>query len=380
MHKDRRLQQVVVSYDPSRPTPIASLIPYARGPIQRFSRFPVLAFDCFKSNVYRVQALKRLAYVHIPRFPSYIRLLEEIEGATQLKEEQRSEAPSVLNMSISHGPRPFSEWEPMNLATRAAAASGLRVVFAVGNDGPGEGTLSPWSVAPWVIGVGAACKDGKKLWESSSVGVLGDELYHPTVVAHGIEVPTLAAFASDLEKKHGADVVWIALGMQPTPGDEVSHVTGTSFAAAQVTRISGYVDRFLEHLQSLLEELVLRDPHGHLNPYSRLLKELHSRGVPYELNQRPAAVKKTLETMAAPMEGYGLHQIGHGFVDDQMAARYLKSFAAHDFVRLFCEEGPERDMNEWLSYNSAPLVESQVIDQIIKSVREESRSYNIAVI
>ncbi len=78
--------------------------------------------------------------------------------------------------------------EPIHLATRAAADRALIVVFAAGNYGPAENTLNPWSVAPWVLSVGAASEDGERLADFSSRGVPSDPLCRPTVVAHGIDL------------------------------------------------------------------------------------------------------------------------------------------------------------------------------------------------
>src|SRR5207247_7984512 len=103
---------------------------------------------------------------------------------------------------------------------------GITVVFAAGNDGPGQNTLNPYSVAPWVIGVAAGCKvgvtdptnseahcmldDGSNpleptnneprahvLADFSSRGIPGDPMYHPDIPAPGLHlVPTLASAAT----------------------------------------------------------------------------------------------------------------------------------------------------------------------------------------
>jgi len=49
----------------------------------------------------------------------------------------------------------FDPKDPINEATKKVTSRGITVVFAAGNDGPGQNTLNPYSVAPWVIGVAA---------------------------------------------------------------------------------------------------------------------------------------------------------------------------------------------------------------------------------
>lgn len=375
------LEQLVVSYDPTRPVPISSLIPYAKGQIRRFDNFPVLTFRCYARNVCRIKALRRVAYVHVPRFPSYIRLLEEVDRTVQLAKEHPSEVPSVVNVSISHGPRPFSVWEPMNLATRAATQRGVLFVFAVGNDGPDENTLNPWSVAPWVIGVGAVDKYGKELWEYSSVGTPGDDIYHPTVVAHGTEVPVPDIGISEPEKKHGSHTIWVLSGgdaEEPRAG--IDYVTGTSFATAKVSRICAYIVTFIGHLELVYEELIRRDAYYGYEPYYDILRELQTYNIRRSMTSSPSTVKKLLEAMATPVARYDIHQVGAGFVDDQVATSYLKSFSAHDFIRFFCDEGAEKILDAWLVEHPSPLVPSESIEHMIKQHKEKQKVVDIPVI
>ena len=44
---------------------------------------------------------------------------------------------------------------PINVATKKLYDAGVAVVFAAGNEGPGENTLNPYSAAPGVISVAA---------------------------------------------------------------------------------------------------------------------------------------------------------------------------------------------------------------------------------
>src|SRR5437867_817858 len=85
----------------------------------------------------------------------------------------------------------FDPDDPVNIATRALYDAGITVVFAAGNYGPAVDTLNPYSVAPWVIGVGSTRKDGF-LSDFSSRGIFEELLYHPVLLAPG-EAITAAA-------------------------------------------------------------------------------------------------------------------------------------------------------------------------------------------
>ncbi|TFB18932.1 peptidase S8 [Filobacillus milosensis] len=93
----------------------------------------------------------------------------------------------------------FDPLNPVNVASKKAYERGITVLFAAGNDGPGENTHNPYAKAPWVISVGAGEKDGT-LADFSSRGTKGvggtfemdgqtwtwkDE---PTVVAPGVDI------------------------------------------------------------------------------------------------------------------------------------------------------------------------------------------------
>src|SRR6185369_16356305 len=95
----------------------------------------------------------------------------------------------VVNCSFSAN-TVFDVNDPVNIATKMLTDAGVNVVFSAGNSGSGADSLNPYSVAPWVISVGATDNVGN-LADFSSRGEFGSPLFHPTVVAPGVNVVSL---------------------------------------------------------------------------------------------------------------------------------------------------------------------------------------------
>lgn len=93
----------------------------------------------------------------------------------------------------------FDAEDPINLATKRAFDRGMTVLFAAGNEGPGEDTHNPYAKAPWVISVAAGDKQGR-LADFSSRGVKGKKATfvidgqawtyedRPTITAPGVDI------------------------------------------------------------------------------------------------------------------------------------------------------------------------------------------------
>lgn len=378
--------QVVITYDPHR-TDASAIRQLAKGDVKVFKSFPVLAFHCDEQDIEAMRALDGVVYVHMPRFWFYTKFLEYFDQLCLLPEEMGARC-LVVNLSASPGPYPFSEAEPMNLATRSAAEKGFAIVVAAGNEGPGENTLNPWSVAPWVIGVGAADRWGKELWVNSSVGRPGDQLYHPTVVAPGKDVPVLIAPSSHRERLHGTTVTSVVLSAVKGAGEDLQ--SGTSLATPLVARVCWYVIKFIDALYITDRLLKKISESGTIDssdamwlsgiePLPRLLSELKAHAVGYTLTFSPFVVRQIIEKMARPMKGYAVYQVGAGFVDDDVAESYLTQFGVRDFLQFFGDGKVDSTFANKLDKPFGPLIPSGIITDIVEQVRKQSRVVDCSI-
>lgn len=125
----------------------------------------------------------------------------------------------------------FNANSPINLATLNLYRAGLVVVFAAGNEGAqGPGTLNQYSVAPWVLSVGAGDYLNRRA-PFSSIGTnptLSNKAYdHPDLLAPGSQI-TAARARTD------AGVLGSLLSATSN-GDLYVAKSGTSMAAPHVS-------------------------------------------------------------------------------------------------------------------------------------------------
>jgi serine protease AprX len=184
----------------------------------------------------------------------------------------------VVNCSFS-AETPFDLNDPVNVATKMLTDAGVNVVFSAGNTGPGNGTLNPYAMAPWVIGVGATDRNGV-LAGFSSRGNFGGELERPTLVAPGVSVASLRNIGTVTGTLGvaGADLSRLSLLELPF----YTTASGTSFSAPQV---AGAIALMLE-----------------VNPVLT-----------------PAEIKDILARSATPMPNNFLHEAGAGMLNTHAA-------------------------------------------------------------
>ena len=207
-----------------------------------------------------------------------LNLMYVLSGFDYLLEKRAQYNVRVVNCSFSAN-TVFDFNDPVNVATKMLTDAGVNVVFSAGNSGSGNGTMNPYAVAPWVIGVGATDAAGR-LADYSSRGNFGDALQHPSLVAPGTNIISLrnAPTVTGLSGIAGADTQRLS----PTDLPYYTTATGTSFSAPQV---AGAIALMLE-----------------VNP-----------------NLTPSEVKDILSRSATPMPRYFFHEAGAGMLNTYAA-------------------------------------------------------------
>jgi len=183
----------------------------------------------------------------------------------------------VVNCSFSAN-TVFDVNDPVNVATRMLTDRGVNVVFSAGNTGPGLHTLNPYAVAPWVVSVGATDTAGR-IASFSSRGDYASALFHPTLVAPGVNVVSVRG--SGIVNVTSAEGVAAGADAQRLSSAELPYYTtasGTSFSTPQV---AGAIALMLE-----------------ANP-----------------GLSPAQVKDVLQRTATPLPPYYQHEVGAGMLN-----------------------------------------------------------------
>ncbi len=183
----------------------------------------------------------------------------------------------VVNCSFSAN-TVFDLNDPVNIASKTLTERGINVVFSAGNTGPGNNTMNPYAMAPWVVSVGATDEKGV-LAGFSSRGSFGSG-GQPTLVAPGINVASLRSLPTitSIGGLAGADTQRLSLAEMPY----YTTASGTSFSAPQV---AGAIALMLE-----------------ANP---------------ALN--PAQIKDILGRTATPLPRYFYHEAGAGMLNTYSA-------------------------------------------------------------
>jgi hypothetical protein len=285
--------------------------------LQFFKNFPF--FGCLIERSKLTQLLDLPCVEHVHEIPDeycldYLRIVKGLHYVLEFyQDETQQKKINIVNMSLqAPDSHVFEAKEAMNVATRVLTEHNITVVVAAGNFGPSNNTLNRWSVAPWVIGVGATDLDGKFLWEGSSRGIIDDPLYHPTVVAPGIDI-----IGCRSNSKEG---IYQAIDSD----GNYCIATGTSFATPQVAGIAATCYEFID---------VLSNSHVLIEWKHVVESEMHCSLMPIKAS--PIIVKRMIENMAVKIPNYKIYEIGEGFVNKDIANDYFNHYKLSDFIQTF---------------------------------------------
>lgn len=195
---------------------------------------------------------------------------------------ERLDIDIITNSWGASGGGAFDPNNPINQASYEAYKKGMVVAFAAGNDGPGDDTINPYAIAPWVINVGAGNPD-KDLTDFSSRGVEGDTFKHIDVVAPGSNIISTRAINTPLP----------VLGpvIEPDYPDYHIYYAGMSGTSMATPFIAGVAALLLE-----------------VNP-----------------DLSPDQVEDIIRESADDMPGYSFHQVGDGYVNVQAAVELARN-------------------------------------------------------
>jgi len=195
--------------------------------------------------------------------------LEAFDYALQNKERYGID---VITNSWGTAAGPYDPNNPVNQASYEAYKRGIVVTFAAGNDGPGDNTLNPYAVVPWVINVGSGTKSGD-LSDFSSRGIEGDFYQHIDVVAPG----------SDIYSTHALNTALPKLGplVDPDHPTYTAYYAGMSGTSMATPFVAGATTLLLEANPAL----------------------------------SPDQVEQIFMDTATPMPNYGFHAVGGGYIN-----------------------------------------------------------------
>jgi hypothetical protein len=291
-------------------------------------------------------------YLHPELAPFYLNVLRALDRLYRM-----DRAMMVVNLSLGPPTRfwpavPYAD-SPFIAASRAVAAKGAVITVAVGNHADAralEGWVNPWSVPPWVIGVGAWDHEADAVAAFSARGDPARPETWPDVIARGTDVvgpyPTNLTKSPARRARDEGNAEFRAT-VPREKWDIYTLESGTSQATATV---SGAAAQLLHFIQGMVDEtgittsgqplFQIAAPADQLHPEiatrPRLTGEatvaeegavVHLR---YTLDAPWRMVHQILADFARPVPGAAPHEAGAGRVDRDVIAAIFSRFGAPD--------------------------------------------------
>lgn len=233
----------------------------------------------------------------------------------------------VINMSLGGEPDGMPDtMDPVNRAVTLAAKSGITVVAAAGNSGPGDHTLGSPADSDAAIAVGAALNP-KTLSEFSSRGPSDDGLTKPDVVAPGEWITSWSVPGSEM-----AQTGEVVQRLREMSGDDLKKLLKQK---PQLIEALGLPRDILQRSGDEVEEIVKPNlpaiaipSEGMIAAPGTSFASPLTAGVVAQLEQvkdlSPAENKALLRGTADSMGNLSGNEQGTGFVNAQKAFEQIK--------------------------------------------------------
>jgi len=237
---------------------------------------------------------------------------------------------NIRVVTNSYGPLGGGEFNPdhpITIASRIAYERNMMVLFAAGNDGAAKDTLSPYSQAPWVIGVGAGTKEGT-LADFSSRGTPRNERLSDANPLNDNDAPTLVAPGTGRAFETNAGRFSSA----------IASVRSTSNLTANG------LDADLELAPGMIPFYTQISGTSMATPYAAGVVALM---LDADITLTPDEIKQILVDTASKMPGYDDYEVGAGYVNAYAAvdkvfnrSKNYRSFQEVNYNAVFGEERP----------------------------------------
>lgn len=293
--------------------------------------------------------------------------------------------PAVVNVSIGPPRALLNKRRAAEAAVRRAYRAITRdldipVVTSAGNDGPAPGAMNPWADSEGVIVAAAADSEGRAIGALSSRPTqFGPESAFALFAGYGMD----SIGANGGEKTPAMLEAERRIDLASRVGAENLHLyrvdSGTSYAAAEISRIIGFAHQFtaalLAHLDGLTPTQTTLPPF--LRAYvdsgvdrthpifanrladeprkygglpmeiaparkQALIELLATANVDFNIGYGAGMARRFLKVIARPISGAAPEEAGFGFVDRAAAAGFIRSARADALVDLFAEDGDPR--------------------------------------
>lgn len=280
----------------------------------------------------------------------------------------------VINLSV--GPvsaaHPYLANDLVNIVTMLSAHHVL-VVLAAGNCGQlGEGTMSAWARAPWVLAVGAASdEEGTILAPYSSRGTADDPNSGPDVVAYGRSslppFPQGTSFAAP-RVAHLARLITAAMAQL---GREVRLADSAEPHGVPLVGM-GLIDDWRDDFGSFPTELIsipaLPIIGVEVESVKAAVAAARDAGIHVDVLVNQNLLRTLLVNCATDMPGYGPHEVGRGFLDVDRVLDGLAALTFRDIVGMFATEDSEDLAPERFAvYKVFVREELLVLDRVLRS-------------